>query len=73
MQRVTDVEAASNAHSLSLISGLWPVVIVGGGPTGLTLSALLSKFGVPSILIEKSKALTNHPQVTLFVFESMAF
>lgn len=41
----------------------WPVVIVGAGPTGLTLSALLSRMGVRSLLLEKAAALTQHPQV----------
>lgn len=41
----------------------WPVVIVGAGPTGLTLSALLSRLGVRSLLLEKAAALTQHPQV----------
>ena len=43
----------------------WPVVIVGAGPTGLTLSALLSRMGVRSLLLEKAAALTQHPQVPL--------
>ena len=41
----------------------WPVVIVGAGPTGLTLSALLSRMGVRSLLLESAAALTQHPQV----------
>ncbi|KAK9819702.1 hypothetical protein WJX72_001426 [[Myrmecia] bisecta] len=39
-----------------------PVAIAGGGPTGLTLSILLSRLGVPSLLLERSAALTKHPQ-----------
>ena len=39
-----------------------PVAIVGAGPAGLTLSSLLSRFGVPSILLEKALALPTHPQ-----------
>lgn len=34
-----------------------PVAITGAGPAGLTLSPLLSKCGIPSILLEKSPAL----------------
>src|SRR5664280_2956758 len=30
-----------------------PVLIVGGGPAGLTLSLLLSRHGVPSLLMDK--------------------
>ena len=40
------------------------VAIVGAGPTGLTLSTLLSQYGVPSILLEQSAALPAHPQVS---------
>ena len=40
------------------------VAIVGAGPTGLTLSALLSQYGVPSVLLERSAALPAHPQVS---------
>jgi choline dehydrogenase-like flavoprotein len=41
-----------------------PVVIVGAGPTGLTLSRLLSQQGVRSLLLEAAPALTTHPQVS---------
>ena len=39
------------------------MVIVGGGPTGLTMSALLSKYGVESVLYERAPTLPQHPQV----------
>ena len=39
-----------------------PVLIVGGGPTGLTLSALLSRHGVDSLLIEEDPGTCDHPQ-----------
>ena len=39
-----------------------PVVIVGGGPVGLTLSILLSRLGVDSQLVERRAAPTAHPQ-----------
>lgn len=48
-----------------------PVAIIGAGPAGLTLSALLSKFGVPSILLEKSLALPTHPQAHFINLRSM--
>ena len=56
----------ATAHDCcALWPGTWPVVIVGAGPTGLTLSTLLSKFGLPSLLLERAPALTQHPQVSL--------
>lgn len=48
-----------------------PVAIVGAGPAGLTLSTLLSKFGVPSILLERSPALPTHPQAHFINLRSM--
>lgn len=48
-----------------------PVAIVGAGPAGLTLSALLSQFGVPSILLEKSPGLPTHPQAHFINLRSM--
>lgn len=48
-----------------------PVAIVGAGPAGLTLSALLSKFGVPSILLERAPALPTHPQAHFINLRSM--
>ena len=38
------------------------VMIVGGGPTGLTLSALLSQYGIASILVEAHPGTCDHPQ-----------
>ena len=40
-----------------------PVVIVGAGPTGLTLSKLLSQLGVQSLVAERASSITTHPQV----------
>lgn len=39
-----------------------PVLIVGGGPVGLTLSLLLSKYGIASRVLEKDTRLTEHPR-----------
>lgn len=47
------------------------VVIVGGGPTGLTLCSLLSQMHVKAVLIEKSSQLTEHPQAHFINHRSM--
>ena len=38
-----------------------PVVIVGAGPTGTTLAALLARLGVGTLLLERSKSVQAHP------------
>ena len=39
-----------------------PVVIVGGGPVGLTASILLSRLGVQSLLVERHPGTAIHPK-----------
>ncbi|EIE25479.1 hypothetical protein COCSUDRAFT_1587, partial [Coccomyxa subellipsoidea C-169] len=54
-----------------------PVIIAGAGPTGLTLSRLLSQLGVKNLLLERGPALTKHPQAhfinnrTMEIFRQM--
>ena len=39
-----------------------PVLIVGGGPTGLSASLLLSRHGVRSLLVERHPGTSVHPK-----------
>jgi 2-polyprenyl-6-methoxyphenol hydroxylase-like FAD-dependent oxidoreductase len=39
-----------------------PVVIVGGGPVGLSMAILLQRFGVEFVLLERSATTTDHPK-----------
>jgi 2-polyprenyl-6-methoxyphenol hydroxylase-like FAD-dependent oxidoreductase len=39
-----------------------PVLIVGGGPTGLCSSIMLSRLGIGSLLVEKHADTANHPK-----------
>jgi 2-polyprenyl-6-methoxyphenol hydroxylase-like FAD-dependent oxidoreductase len=39
-----------------------PVLIVGGGPVGLTASIWLSRFGVRSMLVERHPGTAVHPK-----------
>lgn len=39
-----------------------PVLIVGGGPVGLTASLLLSRHGVRSLLVERHPGTSMHPK-----------
>ena len=47
------------------------VCVVGAGPTGLTLSALLSAMGVDSVTLERAMRPTTHPQAHFVNTRSM--
>ena len=42
------------------------VLIVGGGPAGLTLSLLLSRLGVSHVLVDRRQDTSNHPRGRLY-------
>ena len=48
-----------------------PVLIVGGGPVGLTASILLSRHGVPSLLAERHTGTAVHPKARAINARSM--
>ncbi|MFE5769644.1 FAD-dependent monooxygenase [Streptomyces sp. NPDC056485] len=48
-----------------------PVLIVGGGPVGLTARALLARWGVPTLLVEKHAELSPFPRSRLVNVRSM--
>jgi 2-polyprenyl-6-methoxyphenol hydroxylase-like FAD-dependent oxidoreductase len=41
-----------------------PVLIVGAGPTGLTLAVILARYGVPVRLVEQKPHLSRHTKAT---------
>ncbi len=41
-----------------------PVLIVGAGPTGLCTSILLSRYGIPSLLVERHASTSIYPRAT---------
>lgn len=47
------------------------VAIVGGGPTGLTLSLLLSSFGVSNVVVERKAQVSEHPQAHFINMRTM--
>ena len=48
-----------------------PVLIVGGGPVGLTASILLSREGVRSLLVERHPGTAVHPKARAINARSM--
>ena len=48
-----------------------PVVIVGGGPIGLTLSCILGKSNIEHVLLEKNETTSNWPKAILTNTRSM--
>ena len=48
-----------------------PVLIVGGGPVGLTASILLSRWGVPSLLVERHPGTSRQPKARAINARSM--
>ncbi|GAB4829326.1 hypothetical protein Ancab_040631 [Ancistrocladus abbreviatus] len=61
----------STFRKLNAEDGILPVLIVGAGPVGLVLSILLTKLGVSCAVLEKSKALSLHPQAHFINNRSM--
>jgi putative polyketide hydroxylase len=49
----------------------YPVVIVGGGPVGLTASILLSRAGIRSLLVERHPGTAVHPKARAINVRSM--
>jgi 2-polyprenyl-6-methoxyphenol hydroxylase-like FAD-dependent oxidoreductase len=49
----------------------FPVAIIGGGPVGMMMSALLSNYKVRHALIEKRAEITKHPQAHFINIRSM--
>ena len=47
------------------------VVIVGGGPIGLTLSCILGKSNIEHVLLEKNETTSNWPKAILTNTRSM--
>src|SRR5215467_575122 len=48
-----------------------PVLIVGGGPVGMTLARALALQGVPSMLVERNPTTTHHPKMDITNARSM--
>ncbi len=49
----------------------WPVIIVGAGPTGLTLAGLLARYGVDVLIIERNAQTVGEPRAVSIDDESL--
>src|SRR5579862_9209372 len=50
---------------------MWNVVVIGAGPTGLTLANLLSHYGVDVLLIERNETTVQEPRAVSIDDESL--
>ena len=50
---------------------IWPVVVVGAGPTGLTLANLLARYAVDVLLIERNESTVQEPRAVSIDDESL--
>lgn len=49
------------------------VLVVGAGPVGLTLALELNRYGIPTLLVDKSVTTTRHPKMDITNARSMEF
>ena len=68
---VTSNQERAAAGSSSIRKIHVPVLIVGGGPVGLTMALLLQKGGVPTLLLEQQAAATCLPKAHYITNRSM--
>ena len=49
----------------------YPVIVIGGGPTGLTLANLLSRYGTRALLVERNSTTVQEPRAVSIDDESL--
>jgi len=49
----------------------WPVIVVGAGPTGLTLAGLLGRYGIDVLLVERNAQTVQEPRAVSIDDESL--
>jgi 2-polyprenyl-6-methoxyphenol hydroxylase-like FAD-dependent oxidoreductase len=70
-RRAQPVSTATNTKRASSSLDETPVLIVGGGPVGLTLALTLAQQGVAAILVERNPSTTTHPKMDITNGRSM--
>jgi 3-(3-hydroxy-phenyl)propionate hydroxylase len=56
---------------MDTLASHYPVIIVGAGPTGLTLANLLGQYGVPFLLVERNPTTEQEPRAVSIDDESL--
>jgi len=49
----------------------WPVIVVGAGPTGLTLACLLARYGIDVLVVERNPQTVQEPRAVSIDDESL--
>ena len=49
----------------------WPIIVVGAGPTGLTLAGLLGRYGIDVLIIERNAQTVTEPRAVSIDDESL--
>ena len=49
----------------------WPAIVVGAGPTGLTLACLLARYGIDVLVIERNPQTVQEPRAVSIDDESL--
>ena len=49
----------------------WPVIVVGAGPTGLTLACLLARYGIEVLVVERNPQTVQEPRAVSIDDESL--
>ena len=52
-------------------NNVWPVVVVGAGPNGLTVANLLARYGVDVLLVERNETTVQEPRAVSIDDESL--
>src|ERR1700685_8337 len=50
---------------------VWPVVVVGAGPNGLTTANLLARYGIDVLLVERNETTVQEPRAVSIDDESL--
>jgi 3-(3-hydroxy-phenyl)propionate hydroxylase len=54
-----------------ILDKVWPVVVVGAGPSGLTTANLLARYGVDVLLVERNETTVQEPRAVSIDDESL--